>query len=47
MAKDKTLKASINAKGTEIAVFSTGNDDDHISLTGIAKYKNSEFPQMF
>ena len=44
MAKDKTLKATISAKGTEIAVFSTGNDDDHISLTDIAKYKNSEFP---
>ena len=44
MAKDKTLKATINAKGTEIAVISTGNDDDYISLTDIAKYKNPEFP---
>ena len=42
MAKDKTLKATINAKGKEIAVFSTGNDDDYISLTDIAKYKSDE-----
>lgn len=27
---------------TEIAVFSTGNDDDYISLTDIAKYKSDE-----
>ncbi|MDI6915759.1 MAG: KilA-N domain-containing protein [Desulfitobacteriaceae bacterium] len=40
MAKDN-LKATINAKGTEIAVFSTGNDD-YISLTDIAKYKSDE-----
>ena len=44
MAKDKTLKATINANGTEIAVLSTGNDDDYICLTDIAKYKNPEFP---
>ena len=44
MTKDKSLKATINAKGTEISVLSTGNDDDYISLTDIAKYKNSEFP---
>lgn len=44
MAKDKTLKATITAKGTEIAVISTGSDDDYISLTDIAKYKNPEFP---
>lgn len=44
MAKDKILKATINAKGTEIAVFSTGNDEDYIILTDIAKYKNREFP---
>jgi hypothetical protein len=44
MPNDKILKATINAKGTEIAVFSTGNDDDYISLTDIAKYKNREFP---
>ena len=44
MAKDKKFKAKINAKGMEIEVVSIGNDDDYISLTDIAKYKNSEFP---
>jgi len=44
MTKDKNFKATINAKGMEIAVISIGNDDDYISLTDIAKYKNSEFP---
>ncbi len=44
MAKDKTLKATITANGTEIAVISTGSDDDYISLTDIVKYKNPEFP---
>jgi len=42
MSKDKILKATLNAKGTEIAVFSTGNQDDYISLTDIAKYKSDE-----
>ena len=44
MARDKTLKAMITAKGREIAVISTGSEDDYISLTDIAKYKNPEFP---
>jgi hypothetical protein len=38
------MKGTIHAKGTEIAVISKGRDDDFISLTDIAKYKNSEFP---
>jgi len=42
MPKDKILKATLNAKGTEIAVFSTGNDADYISLTDIAKYRSDE-----
>ena len=41
---DKTFKGKITAKGTEIAVLSQGTDDDYISLTDIAKYKNVEFP---
>jgi len=44
MSKDKPLKATINAKGTEIAIISRGNGDDYISLTDIVKYKNLEFP---
>jgi hypothetical protein len=38
------MKTTIHAKGTEIAVVSRGKDDDFISLTDIAKYKNPEFP---
>jgi hypothetical protein len=41
---EKTFKGKITAKGTEIAVLSQGTDDDYISLTDIAKYKNPEFP---
>ena len=41
---DKTFKGKITAKGTEIAVLSHGTDDDYISLTDIAKYKNPDFP---
>ncbi len=44
MSKEKPFKATINANGTEIAILSTGSNDDYISLTDIAKYKNSEFP---
>jgi hypothetical protein len=44
MDKDKKFKAKINAKGMEIAIVSIGNNDDYISITNIAKYKNYEFP---
>ena len=44
MSKDKILKDKINAKGTEISVVSKGTDDDYISLTDIAKYKNPDAP---
>lgn len=40
----RMLKGTITAKGTEIAVLSVGSADDFISLTDIAKQKNSEFP---
>jgi len=36
----KTLKGKISAKGTEITVLSQGTDNDYISLTDIARYKN-------
>lgn len=39
------MKTVIHAKGTEIAVVSKGKEDDYISLTDIAKYKNSEDPR--
>ncbi len=42
---DKTFKSKISAKGTEISVLSQGNDDDYISLTDIARYKNPDEPK--
>jgi hypothetical protein len=42
----KNTKETITAKGTEIAVLSTGNEDDFISLTDIARYKNPEEPKV-
>jgi KilA-N domain len=38
MAKSKT----INVKGTEIIILSENNKDEYISLTGIARYRDSE-----
>jgi len=40
----KTFRGKITAKGIEISVISDGADDDYISLTDIAKYKNSDDP---
>ena len=40
----KPYKEKISAKGTEITVLSKGTDDDFISLTDIAKYKNVSYP---
>jgi len=34
----------IHAKRKEIAVISTKKDEDYISLTDIAKYKNQDSP---
>ena len=42
---NKVLKGKIRAQGAEITVISQGNDDDFISLTDMARYKNSEFPR--
>lgn len=36
------MKGIINAKGTEITVLSKGDENDYISLTDIAKYKNKD-----
>ncbi|PKM76175.1 MAG: DNA-binding protein [Firmicutes bacterium HGW-Firmicutes-15] len=44
MTKDKNMKETIIAKGTEIAVISGGDENDYISLTDIAKYKTDENP---
>lgn len=44
MAENKRYKATIHAAGNEIAVISSGDADDYISLTDIAKFKDAEFP---
>jgi hypothetical protein len=36
-------KETIHAQGTEIAVLTRGGNDDFISLTDIAKYKNADY----
>jgi len=41
---EKSYKGKITAQGTEITVLSQGSNDDFISLTDIARYKNTEFP---
>jgi len=41
---NKTVKGKISAKGTEISVLSQGDEDDYISLTDIARYKNTAYP---
>jgi hypothetical protein len=40
MAASKQYRDNIHAKGTEIAVLSSGDDNNYISLTDIAKYKS-------
>jgi hypothetical protein len=40
----KLFKGKITAQGTEITVLSQGMDDDYISLTDMAKYKNVDYP---
>ncbi|MFZ4816732.1 MAG: KilA-N domain-containing protein, partial [Phototrophicaceae bacterium] len=41
---DKTFKGKISAQGREITILSQGNEDDYISLTDIARYKNTDYP---
>lgn len=41
---NKEYKDRIKANGVEIAVISTGDEDDYISLTDMAKKRNPEFP---
>lgn len=40
MPNNRNYKDSIHAKGTEIKVISSGDDNDYISITDIAKYKS-------
>jgi len=39
------MKATIKAKGTEITVLSKGDENDFISLTDIARYRNRDEPK--
>ena len=43
---NRPFKGKITAQGTEITVLSHGTDDDYISLTDIARYKNCEDPNV-
>lgn len=36
------MKATINANGQEITIISSGNENDYISLTDIARYKSDD-----
>jgi len=38
--EESKFKDKITAKGVDVTVISTGNDDDFISLTDIARFKN-------
>ena len=44
MAKGENFKSTIHAKDVEISIVTSINNDDYISLTDIARYKNPEFP---
>lgn len=39
------MKSKINVNGTEVSIISKGKEDDFISLTDIAKYKNADDPR--
>ena len=39
------MKAIINANGTKITTLSKGDENDYISLTDIARYKNPDEPK--
>jgi hypothetical protein len=41
---EKGFRGKISARGTEITVLSQGTDNDFISLTDIARYKNRDEP---
>lgn len=45
MAKDKLIKDTIIAGGTEISVLSSHEAEDFISLTDMARYKNPNAPK--
>ena len=44
MSKEASVKSYIHAKDVKISVITHLNNDDYISLTDIARFKNPEFP---
>lgn len=44
MADNKSVKSKIHAKDVEISVITYLNNEDYISLTDIARYRNPEYP---
>lgn len=44
MPNNSDVKSKIRAKDIEISVISSAKKDDYISLTDIARYRNSEYP---
>lgn len=44
MADNKSVKSTIHAKDVEISVITYLNNEDYISLTDIARYRNPEYP---
>ena len=45
MLMDKTIKETIHAKGIEIGIYTTDFENEFISLTDIAKYRNDDDPR--
>ena len=41
----KTVKEVIHANGIDIRIYTTDFQNEYVSLTDIAKYKNSEAPR--
>lgn len=44
MKKESVITEAINVQGTEITIISSIDKEDYISLTDIAKYRNSDDP---
>ncbi|MCH5300954.1 MAG: KilA-N domain-containing protein [Ruminococcus sp.] len=44
MAKNTNVESTIHAKDIDISVVTSLDNEDYISLTDIAKYRNNEFP---
>lgn len=44
MSPKEKMESTIHAQGTEISVLSSASEEDYISLTDLAKYKNPDLP---